>query len=76
MAEKLKAIFNEKGIPFFRESPTNQQFVILEKDRAATLAQSVAYTTWGPYDDSHIIARFVTSWATTEADLEALAALL
>lgn len=30
MAEKLKGIFKEKGYEFFMETPTNQQFIILE----------------------------------------------
>ena len=30
MADRLKALLHEKGLTFYLESPTNQQFVILE----------------------------------------------
>jgi threonine aldolase len=30
MAEKLKEIFKKKGYSFFIDSPTNQQFFIME----------------------------------------------
>ena len=31
-AEKMKRIFREKGYEFFMETPTNQQFILLEND--------------------------------------------
>jgi len=76
MAEKLKAIFRENGIEFYRPSPTNQQFVILSNETAEKLSSSVAFTNWGPYDSEHIVARFVTSWATAQKDLDTLAGIL
>ena len=35
MAEKLKSVLKEKGYRFFLESPTNQQFVILENKKGS-----------------------------------------
>ena len=70
MAEKLKRVLSEAGIPFYMDSPTNQQFVLLPAARAHELKQRVDFTLWGPapHDASLMICRFVTSWATTEQD--------
>ena len=78
MAEKLKRVLSEAGIPFYMDSPTNQQFVLLPAARAHELKQRVDFTLWGPapHDASLMICRFVTSWATTEQDLEQLRRIL
>ncbi|MBR7184041.1 MAG: low specificity L-threonine aldolase [Clostridia bacterium] len=75
-AETLKAILREKGYRFFMETPTNQQFVVLENAQMAKLGEQVAFSYWEPFDETHTVVRFATSWSTTEADLEALRALL
>lgn len=69
MAEKLKDILKESGIPFFIESPTNQQFVILENAQAKNLSNYLGFSFWEKYDTNHIVARFATSWSTKEEDL-------
>ena len=76
MAEKLKEIFRARGIPFFIQSPTNQQFVVLENGRMEKLARRVAFSFWEKQDDTHTVVRFATGWSTTEADLAALEAAL
>lgn len=76
MAEALKQVFRSKGIPFFLESPTNQQFVILNSEQQAKLAGKIAYSEWERYDKDHIIARFVTSWATQSESVKSLESLL
>lgn len=76
MAEKLKQMFVNKGYRFFIDSPTNQQFVILENEQLAKLKKDVAVSYWEPYDESHTVVRFTTSWSTTEEDLAALDKLL
>ena len=76
MAERLKALFHEKGYPFFLESPTNQQFLLLEDRQYAALREQVAFSFWEKHGNDHTVVRFATSWATTEAQLTALAALL
>ena len=75
-AEQLKALIKEKGIPFYLESPTNQQFVIIENSRLDELAEDVMYSIWEKADDEHTVIRLATSWATTDEDLERLAQLL
>ncbi|MFC3928146.1 threonine aldolase family protein [Streptococcus caprae] len=68
-AEELKAILHEKGYRFFYESPTNQQFVIVENKQLETLAEKVVYSFWEKYDDNHTVIRLATSWSTTDQDL-------
>ena len=76
MAEKLKDIFAQKGYRFYIDSPTNQQFVILENKKYEELCKEVSMSHWCKYDDNHTVARFCTSWATTPEKIDALAKLL
>ena len=76
MAEKLKAIFESKGYKMFVDSPTNQQFVILENKKMKELEENVIFTVWEKYDENNTVVRFATSWSTTEKDLEDLDRLL
>lgn len=76
MADKLRQIFIERGIPFFIDSPTNQQFVILPNEQLAVLQKKIGFSVWQPYDEAHTVVRFATSWSTTDADLSALATAL
>ena len=76
LAMKLKAAFVEKGYPLYLDSPTNQQFVILTPEQEARLKQSAAFERWEPLPDGRVAVRFVTSWASTKAQVDALIALL
>ena len=76
MAYKMKALMERKGYRFYLDSPTNQQFVVLPNDKMQELEKKVIFTHWEPYDDTHTVCRFVTSWATTSADLQTLEELL
>lgn len=76
MTERMKALFHSKGYRFFLDSPTNQQFVILQNEDMARLEQQVGFCFWETYDETHTVVRFACSWSTTQADLDALAALL
>ena len=76
MAEKMKEIFRAHGIPFYIQSPTNQQFVVLENGQMERLAKKVAFSFWEKADDAHTVVRFATGWSTTEEDLRALDAAL
>ena len=75
-AEELKQIFREKGYPFYLESPTNQQFILLDNDKMDTLKEKVKFSYWEPYDEKYTVVRFATSWATTKEDLEELRTVL
>ena len=72
MAEKMKEILRESGIPFFLETPTNQQFILLENDLLSPLSQKVRYSYWEKADAGQTVIRLATSWATTMEELDAL----
>ncbi|MBO5111168.1 MAG: low specificity L-threonine aldolase [Clostridia bacterium] len=76
MAEKLRAVFVEKGYRFSLDSPTNQLFVVLSAEQEEALRDKVAYSYWERLDADHIVARFATSWATTEESIEYLSTVL
>ena len=40
------------------------------------LEGKVSFIQWEPYDDNSTVCRFVTSWATTEADIRELECVL
>ena len=75
-AEELKRILREKNYRFFLETPTNQQFVIVENSRLAELDNNVVYSFWDKYDETHTLIRFCTSWATTAESLRELESVL
>lgn len=76
MAQELKQIVKDAGLRFYLESPTNQQFVILDYEYMEWLKDKVAFSFWGDYDGTHVIVRFATSWSTTKEDLEQLREVL
>ena len=76
MAQRLKEIFKENKIPFYLESPTNQQFVILENNQLEELQKNIRFSFWEKIDENHTVVRFVTSWSTTQDDLSVLAQAL
>lgn len=76
MAEELKALLHEKGVAFYLESPTNQQFVILDDGRAEALKRQVAFSFWEKYGPDKTVVRLATSWSTTVEDLEFLRSVL
>lgn len=71
-AEELKRVLQEKGCTFAWESPTNQQFVILEDSTVRRLKEHVVFSFWEKADDTHTVVRFVTSWATRKEEIEEL----
>ena len=75
-AQEMIAVLKEKGIPFFLETPTNQQFVILENSYMEALSSKVGFDIWEPYDATHTVVRFATSWATTPEKIRQLRDLL
>ena len=72
MAMKLKQMLKEKGCRFFIDSPTNQQFVVLENIKIKELSKHVAFDLWDRIDADHTAVRFATSWATPEEHIEEL----
>lgn len=72
MAQALRRVFAKHGLSLGIDSPTNQQFVILSKEQKQRLAEEIAFEIWEPLPNDHLLCRFVTCWATTEANIAAL----
>ena len=75
-ALRLKAAFVEKGYQVEVDSPTNQQFFRLPNDLIDRLKQEASFEYWGPRGQQESVVRFVTSWATSDEDIDQLIALL
>ena len=75
-AMRMKEIFKRKGFTFYIDSPTNQQFVVMGNEEAERLSRKVGFTRFGQTDHHHTICRFVTSWATTNEEIDELEELL
>lgn len=71
-AMKLKAAFRTRGIPFYLDSPTNQQFVLLTEEQMASLGQNHVFEYQFPVEPDLHCVRFCTSWSTKPEDLDAL----
>lgn len=71
-AERLKEILKKKGYRFYMETPTNQQFIILENNQMEKLKEKVVFSFWEKNDEDHTAVRFATSWATKMEDVEKL----
>ena len=67
-----RCAFEAKGFPLRYNSPTNQQFIIVENSRLPELGGKVAYSFIEKYDAEHTVIRLATSWATTEEQVDEL----
>ena len=76
MAQKLKDVFAKKGYPFFMDSPTNQQFIILSPEQLERISQHAVFSRWEQLPDGRTVVRFATCWATTPEHIAALDAIL
>jgi len=70
-AQRIAAALSNLGVPMYVPSPTNQIFPILPDDQIARLQERVAFHTNTRVDETHQAVRFVTSWATTDAQVDA-----
>lgn len=72
MALKLKQAFIRKGIDLYINSPTNQQFIILNNDQAAKLSKKYIFSEICSIDENHKCFRFCTSWYTKKYNVDEL----
>ena len=71
-AAVLREGLRAKGVEFYIDSPTNQIFPVLDNEKIAELRKQVSFNLWAPLDETRSVIRFVTSWASEEADIQAL----
>ena len=73
LAMQIKTEFERQGVPFWVDSFTNQQFVILSDSQKEALAKGYYFEEEGTVPQGTVV-RFCTSWATTQAEVDALVA--
>ena len=71
MAMRMRRLFTEAGIPL-RQSSTNQQFAELSQEQMEWLKEFISFETWEPLEEGRALCRFVTSWATSEEQLQTM----
>lgn len=76
LADRLRQTLRQLGCAFLVESNTNQLFPILPDAWLAQLSGEFTFSEMGRADENHRAVRFCTSWASTEADVDALCAAL
>lgn len=76
MAMKLKEGFVKKGYKLAIDSPTNQQFFIMDNEKLVELERQVKFSHWEKIDEAHTVVRAATSWATREEDIDTLLELI
>ena len=76
LAEYMRDGLLKAGYRLFIDSPTNQQFIILENSKLQELKKDVSLGYWEKYDDMHTVMRIATSWASKREDVDELLRLL
>ena len=75
-AMRIRDTFESKGFGFLVQSPSNQQFPILDNTTMERLSSDFLFSFWQKVDDTHTAVRFCTSWATRPEAVDALIAAL
>ena len=72
LALRLRDGFRARGWAFLVESPSNQQFPILPDALIERLKPEFSCSHTQSFPNGMSAVRFCTSWATTDADIDAL----
>ena len=75
-ADRIRTALIQKGYQLVFDSPTNQIFILLEKEQAKNLSEKIVMGFWENPDENHTIMRIATSWATKADDVDALIRVL
>lgn len=70
-AKKLREGIAAAGYSFDGTSTTNQIFPIFPTEMVRKLEEDFFFYDWAPYDENHRVVRLVTSWGTTDEDVDA-----
>lgn len=76
LAHRLRQALEARGYHTFIDSPTNQQFFLLPNEVIDRLLPVATFEYWGPRGEQESRVRFVTSWETTDQDIDTLEQLL
>ena len=75
-ALRIRDAFKAKGFEMLVQSPSNQQFPILDNETLGRLSEKFLFSVWQKVDEDHTAVRFCTSWATRSEAVDALLAEL
>lgn len=75
-AARLRAALKQKGYHLMPDSPTNQLFVEITREKADNLRHYLTYGQWEPPHGDFLTVRFATSWATRSEDIDRLIKLV
>ena len=75
-ADRIRACLADKGYELAIDSPTNQIFVILDREQAERLLEKLDLGFWENLPDGRTVYRIATSWATQDEDINSLLAML
>lgn len=76
MAERLQSGLIAKGYTMLNPTTTNQIFPVVPKQLLTILDQVCTYELWSWIDEDRVAVRFVTSFATDQAEVDGLLAAL
>lgn len=76
LAMRIRKAFERAGYEPIIDSQTNQQFFRLPNSVIDNLRQEASFDYWGPRGEIDSVVRFVTSWYTTDEDIDKLESLL
>ena len=75
-ADRIRAALDTYGYRQAFAAPTNQIFLLLEKEQAEALASRVEMSFWENREGDLTVQRICTSWATRPEDVERLIGIL
>lgn len=75
-ALRIRDAFKAKGFEMLVQSPSNQQFPILDNATLGRLSEKFLFSVWQKVDEDHTAVRFCTSWATRPEAVDTLLAEL
>ena len=75
-AMKIKKALQQKGYELYIDSPTNQQFIVVDDALRERLSKEVSFGFMETLDTGRHVIRFCTSWATRDEDVESLISVL
>lgn len=76
MADRIRACFDELGVPYLVPGVTNQIFPVLSDALLEELGKKFMFTEMERVDENRRCVRFCTSWATKQENVDALCAEL
>lgn len=76
LAMRIRKAFANAGYEPIISSTTNQQFFRLPNTLIDSLHREASFDYWGPRGTNDSVVRFVTSWSTTDEDVDRLEELL